>query len=126
MINNIFFFITPIYRLPKELVNIIINFLFWPHQIPTIQRKLYNRCLKNLPTLSICPNFQIILNSATKSYRLCQFRYILHYSTKFPQSFIYVVEYMQMPRIEESENEFILVRKLRFLYKMEYFDLSWS
>jgi hypothetical protein len=114
--------------LPPELYLIIVNFLYYPHELPYQERKTYNLALCFLPKLVIYPGTRIIFTSATKPIRMCKFVYVLYHAKKRPDERILIIEYIPF-KIEcetstsEYDDSFLLVAKnMRNRYMQNIID----
>ena len=81
-------------HLPPELYLIIRNFLYYPHEYPYLERKMYNSTLSNLPKLSSYP-FEDQM-TWVKNSRLCKYSYILYHTKSEPLSYISIIEYVAL------------------------------
>jgi len=75
--------------IPHELYLLLLELLCYPHQYPFIERRLYNKCLGELPTLCIMPGIRIVYNKTRYISRRdgsgkigipCKFIYKLHHA----------------------------------------------
>ena len=78
--------------LPAEIYEIIMKFLYYPHQYPYAERKIYNKALTELPKLFVYPGPKMIFTSAMKPFRMCKFVYMLYHAKKKPGERILIIE----------------------------------
>lgn len=74
------------------------DFLVYPHEHNSKDKKKYNKCLKTLPKLEYFVGPRIIFTSATKSdinnKRVVKLIYKLYHSIKNPNARILIIEYV--------------------------------
>jgi hypothetical protein len=116
--------------LPSEIYLIIVNFLYYPHELPYQERKNYNHALKSLPKLFVYPGPKMIFTSAMKPFRMCKFVYMLYHAKKKPDERILVIEYVPFKIEAETQtaeygDSFLLVAKnMRNRYMQNIIDQS--
>ena len=116
--------------LPVEIYQIIMKFLYYPHQYPYKERIKYNKALTELPKLFVYPGPKMIFTSAMKPFRMCKFVYMLYHAKKKPGERILIIEYVPFKieedtRTSEYNDSFLLVAKnMRNRYMQNVIDQS--
>ncbi len=116
--------------LPPEIYQIIMKFLYYPHQYPYLGRRVYNKALTELPKLFVYPGPKIIFTSAMKPFRMCKFVYMLYHAKKKPGERILIIEYVPFKIEEDTQtngynDSFLIVAKnMRNRYMQNAIDQS--
>jgi len=116
--------------LPPEIYQFIMKFLYYPHEYPYLERKIYNKALTELPKLFVYPGPKMIFTSAMKPFRMCKFVYMLYHAKKKPGERILIIEYVPFKIEEDTQtngynDSFLLVAKnMRNRYMQNAIDQS--